>query len=125
MRRGREGDQAVGVIYAMKGLAEWATCTRAARTVSLAQLKTCRDCPSATLGKLMGRLWLTCGPAGDEGGLLRTPPTCGCVLGVVSRKDTRSIEADPYPQNRRPLALAAMRPAGKTRCVATCTQGKW
>lgn len=118
-----EGD-ALGLKYKAKGLAAWATCTKASKVVALQQLRICRECPSATLGKRRGRLRLSCGVAGDEAGMQKIPPVCGCGVGLASKSDTAAIEKETEPASRRALALFAMKPYRKTKCLKLCPQGK-
>lgn len=115
--------------HKVKGAAAWIGCTRAPRTVTLRQFQTCLGCPSAVVGQPLADSGITipcyvlsCGPAGVES---HDPPRCGCVVGWVGPLAWRRIRQIASADERRRVALAAMRPAGKTRCVTQCPQMKW
>lgn len=118
----------MAIWYKVKGAARWIGCVRAPRTVRLHQFRTCMQCPSSVVsqpevgGVDLPLFVLSCGPVGEES---HDPERCGCVLGWVGPMLWAWIRRSFRPEEWRDMARTKMRPAGKTRCVTACPQGKW
>jgi hypothetical protein len=110
--------------HKLAGFAKWITCRTVPPQTSADRLDVCRRCPSAQLRRALGWYFLTCGEPGEDH-KDANEPTCGCGLGLVSRRSTAAIGLITDPDIRRVVALKQLRPKGKTRCVTNCPQGRW